>query len=331
MNNGGSDGIQPGSHHQPPPARRRRVWWIAGIAVLATVLVAAAVIIETHVGRAGAPQPGAAPGPSTSGSAAATSAAAPGPTTIAAADPAAATLQSDFAQFEPTLHANAGIAVGAVGSTNPPISLGDWTSGPAWSTIKIPLALAGLRQDDSHTVTDPMKAAITESDNAAAEAIWATLGGPVDAAAKVQDVLKQTGDQVTSVPSTKRRQEFTIFGQTDWSLTHQVQFISSAVCDNANAPILTLMGQIEPGQSWGIGTITGMGTQFKGGWGPSETGKYLVRQFGLLTSPNGGKIAVALAAEPESGQFDDGTADLTKMAKWLTDHLASLPMGQCGS
>jgi len=328
MNNGGPDGIQSGSHHQPPPARRRRVWWIAGIAVLATVVVAAAVIIETHVGRGGAPQPSAAAGPSTSGSAAATSAAAVGPTTVAAPDPAVAALHDGFAQFEPTLHAKAGIAIGAVGSPNAPISLGDWQSCPAWSTSKIPLALAALRQDDSHTVTDSMKAAITESDNAAAEAIWATLGNPVDAATKVQDVLRQTGDQETIVPSQKKRQEFTIFGQTDWSLTHQVQFISSAICDNANEPILTLMGQIEPGQSWGLGTIAG--TQFKGGWGPSTTGNYLVRQFGVITTPNG-KIAVALAAEPASGQFDDGTADLTEMAKWLTDHLASLPTGQCAS
>jgi hypothetical protein len=258
------------------------------------------------------------------------SAAAPAPTTVSTADPAVASLQADFAQFEPALHATtAGIAVGAVGSTDAPTTLGDWSTGPAWSTIKIPLALAALRQDDSHTVTDPMKAAITESDNAAAESIWATLGDPVDAAAKVQDVLKQTGDQETIVPSKKKRQEFTIFGQTDWSLTHQVQFISSAVCDNANTPILALMGQIEPGQSWGIGTIPG--TQFKGGWGPSTEGKYLVRQFGVITTPSGGEIAVALAAEPASGQFADGTTDLTEMAKWLTDHLGWLPAGQCGS
>jgi hypothetical protein len=329
MSNSGPEGIRGGSHHRRPAAHRRRVWWIAGIAVLATILVAAAVIIGTHVGRSPAAHPSAAPAPAATSSAAAMSAAAPDPTTVSAADPAVVSLQDDFAQFEPTLHAKAGIAVGAVGSTNAPIPLGDWPGGPAWSTIKVPLALAALRQDDSHTVTDAMKAAITESDNAAAESIWATLGDPVDAATKVQDVLRQTGDQETIVPSQKKRPQFTVFGQTDWSLTHQVQFISSAVCDNANAPILTLTGQIEPGQSWGIGTIAG--TQFKGGWGPSTTGNYLVRQFGVLTTQNGGKIAVALAAEPASGQFDDGTADLTEMAKWLSDHLAALPTGQCGS
>ena len=65
------------------------------------------------------------------------------------------------------------------------------------------------------------------------------------------------------------------------------------------------------------------------GWGPSPSGKYLVRQFGVLTGP-AGKVAVAIAAEPASGSFDDGTNDLGQVAKWLTDHLSALPAGQCG-
>ena len=87
------------------------------------------------------------------------------------------------------------------------------------------------------------------------------------------------------------------------------------------------MGEVEPSQTWGIGGIPG--SEFKGGWGPSPSGKYLVRQIGVLTTPNG-NIAVATAAEPESGSFDDGTQDLGEVAKWLTDHLTALPAGQCG-
>jgi hypothetical protein len=251
----------------------------------------------------------------------------PGPATAGVPVPPPAPLHDEFAQWETTLDAVAGIAISAVGSGHAPITLGDWQSGPAWSTIKVPLAIAALRETKPPTVTDAMTAAITESDNAAAESIWATLGTPVNAAHKVEAVLRQTGDQ-TIVQSQKVRPQFTAFGQTQWSLADQVRFISSAACDSANAPILTLMGQIEPGQSWGIGTIPD--TRFKGGWGPSLTGNYLVRQFGVLATPNG-MIAVALAAEPASGQFDDGTADLTEMAKWLTDHLGALPTGQCGS
>ena len=103
-------------------------------------------------------------------------------------------------------------------------------------------------------------------------------------------------------------------------------FTSAAYCDSENASVFDLMGHIEPDQRWGIGTVAG--SQFKGGWGPSPTGSYLVRQIGVVPAPQG-MVAVALAAQPASGDFDDGTADLTVMAKWLSAHLAALPSGQC--
>jgi len=49
----------------------------------------------------------------------------------------------------------------------------------------------------------------------------------------------------------------------------------------------------------------------------------------VLTTP-AGKVAVAIAAEPVSGSFDDGTHDLGEVAMWLIDHLGALPAGQCG-
>jgi hypothetical protein len=52
--------------------------------------------------------------------------------------------------------------------------------------------------------------------------------------------------------------------------------------------------------------------------------------MGVLAVPNG-MIVVALAAEPNSGRFDDGTAELTEMANWLSAHLGALPAGQCGA
>ena len=41
-------------------------------------------------------------------------------------------------------------------------------------------------------------------------------------------------------------------------------------------------------------------------------------------------IAVALAAQPDSGKFDDDTTDLTTMAGGLNADLEALPAGQCG-
>ena len=280
-----------------PQRSSRDIRLIAGVAVLATIVLAAGVVVGYRLGAHKTAPP-------TQG----------------------ATLAADFARLETKLHAVAGIAVSAVGNGQAPIMLGDWEHGPAWSTIKVPLIIAALRQENPPKVTDAMTAAITESDNAAAESIWASLGDPVTAARKVEAVLRQTGDS-TTVQSQKVRPEFTAFGQTDWSLTDQARFTSVAVCDSANAPVFALMGRVQPDQRWGIGTVPG--AQFKGGWGPSPTGSYLVRQLGVLPAPNG-RIAVALAAQPASGKFDDGTAALDEMASWLTAHLGALPAGQCG-
>jgi len=63
------------------------------------------------------------------------------------------------------------------------------------------------------------------------------------------------------------RPQFTAFGQTIWALTDQARFTASAVCDSSNAPIFTLMGQVESDQRWGLGVIPD--ARFKGGWGPS--------------------------------------------------------------
>ncbi len=247
------------------------------------------------------------------------------PPSVSPAPPMMSRLETEFAQLENKLKAKMGIAISAVGSGQTPISLGDWQTGSAWSTIKVPLVIAGYRAEDPPHITDAMRAAITESDNAAAESIWKGLGDPVIAGDKVEDILRPTGDP-TQVESQRRRPEFTAFGQTDWSLINQLRFLAVAVCDSQNEPIFGLMGQVEPDQSWGIGGVSG--TQFKGGWGPSLSGKYLVRQIGVLSTPVG-KTAVAIAAEPASGAFADGTSDLTEVAKWLADNLRALPASQC--
>jgi len=273
----------------------RKALLIAGVALVATLALVAGVIIGLRLGNK-APLPAAS-----------------------------TALAADFAQLEANLRITAGVAVSAVGAEQGPMTLGEWQSGPAWSTIKVPLVIAALREEKPPRVTDAMVAAITESNNAAAESIWASLGDPVTAAHKVEDVLRQTGDP-TTVQSQKVRPEFSAFGQTEWPLTEQVRFTSVAVCENAYAPIFALMGDVQADQRWGLGTVSG--SQFKGGWGPSPTGSYLVRQMGVLTTPTG-MIAVALAAQPASGKFDDGTAALTEIAAWLTTHLSALPAGEC--
>ncbi|MBV9721570.1 MAG: hypothetical protein JO082_06595 [Mycobacterium sp.] len=109
-------------------------------------------------------------------------------------------------------------------------------------------------------------------------------------------------------------------------MTNQARFTAGAVCDPANAPVFTLMGQVVSDQRWGLGLI--LNTRFKGGWGPSPTGSYLVRQLGVLEMPTG-LTAVALATQPASGLFADGTEQLTEASQWLSHHLEALPVGRC--
>jgi hypothetical protein len=234
-------------------------------------------------------------------------------------------LAADFTALEKRLHAKMGLVVSAVGTNPQQMALGEWASGPAWSTMKVPLIIAALGEEHPPAITDPMRAAITESDNAGAESIWEKLGDPVTAARKVETVLRKYGDP-TTVEWRKVRPEFTAFGQTIWSLTDQARFTAAAVCDAVNAPVFTLMGQVVNDQRWGLGLIPN--TRFKGGWGPSPTGRYLVRQLGILEVPTG-LTAIAVATEPASGLFADGTQELTEASKWLTQHFAALPAGRC--
>jgi hypothetical protein len=236
-------------------------------------------------------------------------------------------LAAAFAELQAGLHAKIGVVARPVGAeSNPTVTLGDWSVGKAWSTIKVPLVIAAMREQHTDQPTEPMIAAITESDNGAAESIWAGLGDPDNAARQVQAVLSEAGDTTTTVQSKRVRPPYTAFGQTDWTLTNQAQFLSTAACDQRNKPVLDLMGKVESGQQWGLGVLPK--TQIKGGWGPFESGRYLVRQIGIVPTPKGLTV-VAMAAEPESGSFDDGTQNLTAIAHWLQDHPDALPAAQC--
>lgn len=250
-----------------------------------------------------APQPPAAPTPS-----------------------ARAELAAAFQEFSDALGAQVGLAYAPVDNREQVTTLGTWSSGPAWSTIKVPLSLALLRQQDTRTVSDSMRSAITASDNDAAERIWQALGAHETAAVKVQSVLAEAGKPVPEVPSEVTRPGFSVFGQTRWSLSDQVRFLAYAACDPRDKPVLDLMGEVIDSQRWGLGTMAN--TKFKGGWGPGRDGSYLVRQYGLLTVA-GGQIAVAIAAVAGSGGFGEGTAVLSQVASWLQNHQEALGGGRC--
>lgn len=220
----------------------------------------------------------------------------------------------------------AGIAVAATGGGER-ASGGSWTSGAAWSTAKVPVAMAALRVHPGPGQTQEWAArAIRLSDNSAAEALWSSLGDSRAAGAATEEAIRALGDHVTRVQWQRVRPPYTAFGQTQWSLRDQAVAAAGLPCATDAAPVLALMGQIDPAQAFGLGHVPG--ARFKGGWGPDVSGRYLVRQFGVLTVSSG-TLGVALAAEPASGSFDSGTAALSLMAQELAPRLDALPAGDC--
>ncbi len=234
------------------------------------------------------------------------------------------TLAAGFQELQAGLKGRFGMAVMPVGGDRPAM-FGNWTTGPAWSTMKVPLTIAAIRADSSYGGY-AASAAITESDNTAAEVLWEALGSPQSAAASVEEILREAGDEETTVPAARARPDHSAFGQAEWSLAEQVRFASRLPCLPQSQKVVDLMEQIVPAHRWGLGAFTG--AEFKGGWGPDAAGKYLVRQFGLIVTPSG-RIAVAFAAQPDSGAFADGMKALDRMASLVSDHLDELSAGTC--
>jgi len=231
-----------------------------------------------------------------------------------------ANLATSFDRLQATITADSGVAILVVGRPDL-VTLGPWRSGPAWSTSKIPLALAALQHADSPATRALVGRAITASDNAAAEALWAELGAGPPAGAAVDAVLKAHGDPHTRTQWRRVRAGFTPFGQTPWALLDQVAFTAGLACDSGAGRVLDEMGGVVSEQRWGLGRLAS--ARIKGGWGPDERGGYLARQLALV--PRGRDlVAVAVAARAPGG-FGPAVAALDEITAWLRKQLPTLP------
>jgi hypothetical protein len=225
-------------------------------------------------------------------------------------------LEASFEQLSAAVPANVGVAIARPDRT---FSLGGWWSGVAWSTIKVPLAIAALR-NDWLGARDLVVKAITESDNRASEELWSQLGEPMDAARRVQVVVAEGGDTATMVESRRLRRGFTAFGQTQWNLQRQARFAAELSSIPDAAEVIDLMQRLASGDQWGLAA---KGIAAKGGWGPGVHGGYLVRQFGIVPTPSG-RWGVALAADADDGEFETGVDVVNAMTDWLVSRLPSL-------
>jgi hypothetical protein len=211
-------------------------------------------------------------------------------------------LQGSFDNVSNGLPATVGIAIASAGGR--PVSLGTWSSGVAWSTIKVPLAIAALEDHLEDDNADLVFKTITQSDNAAAEKLWSRLGD--SATQLVQSVIREAGDPTTVVESRRLRAEYTPFGQTRWSLADQARFAAGLSRVPGASRVIDLMGDLSADHCWGL---AGKGFAAKGGWGPGIADDYLVRQFGIVS----GTVGVALAAEV-----------VNTLTDWLVERLSEL-------
>ena len=155
---------------------------------------------------------------------------------------------------------------------------------------------------------DSVRAAITLSDNNAAELMFATVGPePVDT------VLAEAGLDA-AVNTVKVRPEFSTFGQTALGVADEAALADHLACLSGAADVLSLMGQVDASQAYGLGSV---GALFKGGWGPDAAGMYQVRQLGLMPRGDGTFAPVALTALPADGSYATGQAMLNAAAQQL--------------
>ncbi|MCF8605659.1 hypothetical protein L5I01_20080 [Gordonia sp. HY442] len=222
-----------------------------------------------------------------------------------------------------------GLAITPVGGDDT-MNFGTVKTARAWSTLKVPVSIAAERANGKAVVGD-IGSAIRASDNDAAERLWGSLGGDELAVNRVSEVLKEDHDGDTRVLSSISRPS-SFPGYTDWTLARQSVFGAHLPCLPDSGRVLGYMRAVESNQKWGVKTMRkrGVTTAVKGGWGPvsDATGKYVVRQLGVVTTPRGA-FAVSMAALPSSGTFSDGTAMLDRVGKWISGNLNKLPVGGC--
>ena len=228
-----------------------------------------------------------------------------------------ATDRTRFQVLESDLRGKVGLALSPVGSGEAVEELGSLRSGVAWSTIKVPLALAVSARAPTPRNEELIDASLTESDNDASLALWERLGPPEVAASAVQEVLASAGDSSTRVEAKVLRPGFTPFGQTQWSLAAQVRLMAALPGLPHADEIRARLRRVVPEQRWGLGVL-GEDVELKGGWGPDPDGRYLVRQMGIA-----GPLAVALAAIPTDGTFESGSDLLDRLAQWLGESRAA--------
>jgi hypothetical protein len=336
---------------RPSPMKRAlrelQRWWILGAAVLAAV--ALVITFSTWAFHKSTPSTGTprlprvAPGRRSPVPVAAGDAPAPIPTartdrhSAAAPSPLRRDSAASFERLRAGLPGRVQVALQPLGG-GAEVLLGGDDPAHGWSTTKVPVLVALLRARGALGLTaserNEAHAAITASDNQSILDLFGDLesikGGLVRASKYVQNLLRTSGDGITTVAiAPPPPGAVTTFGQTEWAPGEAVKFFRALALGRLlpaeqTAYVLHLMEHIVPSESWGLGagrfTVP---VAFKGGWGPEPSGAYLVRQSGIIDPGSSRGLAVSIVAYPPAGadSFAAGTDMLTRTAEWLRAEL----------
>ena len=240
---------------------------------------------------------------------------APGPEAPVASGEAKALLDATVANVTAAFGGELGVAT--VGERGP-VTAGFVDATPAWSTMKVPIAVAAMRRQPG--LESDVRAAITVSDNEAAGRLFDAVGPDA-----VDLVLAEAGVRA-QVNMVDLRPEFSTFGQTPLSVADEAVLANFLPCADGSGPVLSYMGQVDASQSYGLGAV---GALFKGGWGPDAAGNYHVRQLGLIPRGDGVWSPVALTAIPADGTYETGQAMLSAAATRLAQASPALPAARC--
>ncbi|MDR3190810.1 MAG: hypothetical protein LBT80_06330 [Lactobacillaceae bacterium] len=214
-------------------------------------------------------------------------------------------------------------------------NVGQWVGGYAWSTSKVPIAIAALRLHPTPQNYDLARLSITQSNNDANTALANSIE-PKNAMGQrpllqtlTNQVLRQCGDAATSIDL-----EYT--GLTQWTLKDQATFMIGLqrLQDQPAQYVRTLMSQIGDKTGYGhfgLANIPGLAT--KSGWGdwcladddadPANNHED-IRQMGYTTVHTNKQYEISIAIGTSTAingeEIDD--AFLTQRTKTLVDPFA---------
>lgn len=193
----------------------------------------------------------------------------PTATTTSTAATRDAALARSYARDLGELATRSGVAVLPLGGGTA-MTMGEQSGGVAWSTIKVPIAVAAGRENGWAATRGLATPAITVSDNDAARGLWDSLGGEARAAARVEAALAAAGDGETRVQPTVTRPGFTPFGQTQWPLVAQARAMAGLACEPSASETLKLMRGSCPSSGGGwAGGPTRRSREAGGPWNPA--------------------------------------------------------------